>query len=325
MDYEIKDCIDAGTEFCPCHLAETGDCILCSQLSGKHFCNCINWKGTCIYQEFYWNGNHAKKTRETYICKILKKEYFDKNLLCLTIPISHTIVKQLSKPGSFVFIKRPEDNDYFNFPISIMDTDEYDNFIKIVIDVKGIKTKTIEKLSENENIAVKAPYWNGILGLKNIDKCKNSSTLLLVRGIGMAPCIPVIKKLHENGNKIILALDKSIYKDAFIQKYIDLYNVQIETFKIGSNEILSEDLKSIIYKYEKNVGLIFCSMSDIFISKILNIADKNVPFACSNNAKMCCGEGICGACSSNYKGHVVKKMCKVQSDPRYIFQGKSFL
>ncbi|NFG18899.1 sulfide/dihydroorotate dehydrogenase-like FAD/NAD-binding protein, partial [Clostridium botulinum] len=49
MEYEIKDCIDAGSEYCPCHLAETGDCILCSQLSGKKFCDCINWKGVCIY------------------------------------------------------------------------------------------------------------------------------------------------------------------------------------------------------------------------------------------------------------------------------------
>lgn len=47
MDYEVIDCIDAGTEFCPCHLAEEGECILCSQLHGKCFCDCVNWKGVC--------------------------------------------------------------------------------------------------------------------------------------------------------------------------------------------------------------------------------------------------------------------------------------
>lgn len=73
MEYEIKDCIDAGSEYCPCHLAETGDCILCSQLSGKKFCDCINWKGVCIYQEFIWNGKKAKEERETYLGKIIKK------------------------------------------------------------------------------------------------------------------------------------------------------------------------------------------------------------------------------------------------------------
>ena len=48
MFKETIDCIDAGSEFCPCHLAESGECILCSQLQGSHFCDCLNWKGVCI-------------------------------------------------------------------------------------------------------------------------------------------------------------------------------------------------------------------------------------------------------------------------------------
>ena len=28
MFKETIDCIDAGSEFCPCHLAESGECIL---------------------------------------------------------------------------------------------------------------------------------------------------------------------------------------------------------------------------------------------------------------------------------------------------------
>ena len=69
MFKETIDCIDAGTEFCPCHLAESGECILCSQLQGGHFCDCLNWKGVCIYQEFHDNGNKAKEQRKTYTCR----------------------------------------------------------------------------------------------------------------------------------------------------------------------------------------------------------------------------------------------------------------
>ena len=60
---EYANCIDCGTEFCPCKLAETGECILCSQLQGEHFCDCLNWNGVCIYQELYNNGMKAKKGR----------------------------------------------------------------------------------------------------------------------------------------------------------------------------------------------------------------------------------------------------------------------
>ncbi len=105
MEYEIKDCIDAGSEYCPCHLAETGDCILCSQLSGKKFCDCINWKGVCIYQEFMWNGKKAKEERETYLGKILEKKNIENKTMVLTIALSHKLCQQLVYPGSFVFLR----------------------------------------------------------------------------------------------------------------------------------------------------------------------------------------------------------------------------
>ena len=35
MTYKEEVCIDAGSENCPCLLAESGDCITCSRLKGK--------------------------------------------------------------------------------------------------------------------------------------------------------------------------------------------------------------------------------------------------------------------------------------------------
>ena len=37
MFKENIDCIDAGTEYCPYKLAESGECLLCSQLMVVHF------------------------------------------------------------------------------------------------------------------------------------------------------------------------------------------------------------------------------------------------------------------------------------------------
>ena len=67
MKYEIIDCIDAGTEYCPCHLAETGDCILCSELCSKTFCDCVNWKGTCIYIKNSFGMVKKPKKEERHI------------------------------------------------------------------------------------------------------------------------------------------------------------------------------------------------------------------------------------------------------------------
>jgi hypothetical protein len=85
MAYEAVDCVDAGTDYCPCYLAETNNCLICSQLQGKVFCDCINWKGVCIYQEFVWNGNKMKEPRENVPVSILEKRFINENILFLKL------------------------------------------------------------------------------------------------------------------------------------------------------------------------------------------------------------------------------------------------
>lgn len=325
MDYEIKDCIDAGTEYCPCHLAETGDCILCSHLQGKDFCDCTNWKGVCIYQEYVWNGCTSKQERVNFLCKISKKELLDDNLVKFTLLTRHKLVQDLSQPGSFVFVRNPETSIYFDAPISIMDTDIKENTLTFVIEIKGIKTKMINRLNENDNILIKGPFWNGVLGLKSVYNSKDGVSIILARGIGIAPMIPVMKKLYANGNRIVAIIDKANLSEIFINDYLEECNADLIELNMLDNGKLSKELNSIIDKYEKSANLFFCSGPDIFISNILDKLQNTTNVACCNNAKMCCGEGICGTCSTRYKGHVVKKLCKIQLDPKYIFKGRRLL
>ena len=66
------ECIDAGSEYCPCYLAETDDCIICSHLQGKEFCDC-NWNGVCVYQDFCWLNEKKKDIRKTIEAQIVDK------------------------------------------------------------------------------------------------------------------------------------------------------------------------------------------------------------------------------------------------------------
>lgn len=327
MNYEIIDCIDSGSEYCPCHLAETGDCILCSQLKGKDSCDCTNWKGVCIYQEYIWNGKKAKNQREAYNCTIADKENVDKKLLILTIIAKHKLVEELSVPGSYVFLRNPSKNLYYDAPISIMEANLKENYIKLAIEIKGTKTKTINELNKKDNILVRGPYWNGVLGIKNINLLKESSALIVARGIGEAPMLPVIKKLYSNGNKIAILIDSGNINDSFAKEYLEKYNT--ETFycnMLSKGELtyefcnlLSECVKS------KNVKLIHISGPDILINRVLNEINDDIMVSCCNNAKMCCGEGVCGTCSVRYSGHKLKKLCKVQIDPRYLFKNRRYV
>lgn len=330
MNYEIINCIDAGTEYCPCHLAEAGECILCSQCQGKTFCDCINWKGVCIYHEFLNNGSAAKSGRKTYVCSVDKAENYNDNLISIKFTATHKLVLDLVYPGSYIFI-RTDDNFYFDVPISIMESDPDTDSISILVEVRGIKTKRLLDLNQNVPITIRGPYWNGVFGIKNINSMKNKNCLVLARGIGMAPMIPVLRKLKNENNKISLVLDKEPYNDIPIKDLIEKYEPNYEEMNLITKGELSNDAKEMILRKieEEDIKLIHCAGADILTYKILDFLDSTgnneIKVSCCNNAKMCCGEGICGSCTARFAGHKVKRLCKIQADPRNIFEGRRFI
>lgn len=330
MFKETIDCIDAGSEFCPCHLAESGECILCSQLQGNHFCDCLNWKGVCIYQEFHDNGNKAKEQRKTYTCKVSEKILYPDDILLIKFEAPHKLVIDLARPGSFIFV-RSEENVYFDVPISILESDIETNIISIMIEVRGIKTKQLLNIKAGGNITIRGPYWNGVFGLKNIGKQKNNETLIIARGIGMAPMMPVIEKLIENGNSVTLLLDKQPFKDIYVSEWLDKLNIVPQEMNLIEKGELSPEgkvaIKSIV-KYN-NISLIHIAGADILTYSIIDFLDslerQDIDLSCCNNFKMCCGEGVCGSCTARFSGHRVKRFCKVQASPRGIFEGRRLI
>ena len=65
--------------------------------------------------------------------------------------------------------------------------------------------------------------------------------MVLVRGIGEAPALPVIKKLLLQNNKISLVLDKSPFKNSYIKNYLDTNQIDIEEANIIDKGNLSEE------------------------------------------------------------------------------------
>lgn len=329
MVKEAIDCIDAGTEYCPCKLAEYGQCLICSQCQGEAFCDCLNWKGVCIYQELYNNGFVAKDGRKTYDCNIEEVINYDNKLIVIKFKSPHKLVLDLVKPGSYIFI-RTDGNQYFDIPISIMNSDIESDIISIAIEIRGIKTAKLLNLKANENIVIRGPYWNGVFGIKNILAQQNKKCLILARGIGIAPMLPVARKLISQNNELQVILDKNPFENNFAQELLEEYTIESAETSLLEKGKLSDYAKVIIKDALKNgVQYIHIAGADILtylVINYLNDIDRNdVALSCCNNFKMCCGEGICGACTSRFSGHRVKKFCKEQADPRNIFEGRRFI
>lgn len=329
MVKEAIDCIDAGTEYCPCKLAEYGQCLICSQCQGQVFCDCLNWKGVCIYQELHNNGYKSKEGRKTFDCNVEEVINHNNNLIVIKFKAPHKLVLDLVKPGSYIFI-RTDGNQYFDIPISIMNSDIDNDIISIAVEIRGIKTAKLLNTKANENIVIRGPYWNGVFGIKNILAQNNTKALILARGIGLAPMIPVIRKLLSQNNELYAVLDKDPFNINFATEFLDKYKIKTSENSLLEKGQLSDHAKVIIKdNLENGVTFIHIAGADILTYSVINYLNEinrnDITLSCCNNFKMCCGEGICGACTSRFSGHRVKRFCKEQADPRNIFEGRRFI
>lgn len=331
MGYEPYNCIDCGSEYCPCHLAESGNCILCSHLDGKDFCDCVNWNGVCIYQEFVQNNFKAKPGRKYQSFPIVSKELISKDLVIFKIKVTQKLASELVEPGSFVFIRKEGREQIFDTPICVMDSNTEEDIITLAIEVKGLKTKDLAELTLGEKLLVKGPFWNGILGLNTLKTLKNSSCLLVCRGIGQAPMVPVMEKLFNNGNEITVLIDPGplnlIFIEAALKKYATEV-IQSNTLLFGG--ILDVNCRKVLEGLlaRKKIALVHCDSANILSNQVMRIVeahDKTIDFSCSNNEKMCCGEGVCGCCTIMNDDEKLRRLCKMQTSPKYIFEGRRLL
>lgn len=241
----------------------------------------------------------------------------------------HKLVLDLVKPGSYIFI-RTDENKYFDIPISIMNANLENDIITIVVEVRGIKTNRLLDTKTNENIVIRGPYWNGVFGLKNISNQKYGKALVLARGIGMAPMMPVVRNLISQDNEVDIVIDKSPFDDNFANELLNDYNLKIKESILLEKGMLSDHAKVIIKDSINNgTTLIHIAGADILTHNIIKYLDeinrRDIKLSCCNNFKMCCGEGICGACTARFSGHRVKRFCKEQADPRNVFEGRRFI
>lgn len=305
MDFKQWQCVDAGSEYCPCYLAEENDCITCTQLQGKSYCDC-NWRGVCIYNDFYFLGNKRKDTRTAREFPILDSKVID-DIIILSIQVTKYMARVLKQPGSYVFVRNKNNDYFFDVPISIMDSDEEKSLIKIAIEVRGVKTKKL--MGYGDTIMIRGPYWNGIFGLDHLKITKDDRCLVLARGIAQAPAILAIKQLLKNNNNVDIIVNKRAHEYNFINEYFNLDLIQ--EVDMGSNDVanLCRELMK-----ENNYKLIFIGGSDSLQRKIIkNLEEVNqVKFVTTNNNAICCGEGICGACAKMSEDGIWIKTCKVQ-------------
>lgn len=316
----ISKCSDINSQYCPCLLSETNHCVFCTKLQGTDTCEC-DWNGTCIMYEKHWqekmkNNKPRSPIRAAYESTVLSRVQLGVQTYLFEILTDPGLADKLNVIGSFVFLRRIHDIESFHFPVGVVKV--ADNKISVIVEGVGAKSQRFLS-NKDDSLMVKGPYYNGILGKPWIDNIMDGKILLVAGGIGQAPALPIIQKLLNNKNTITAIVAPGKVGNVFIEDLLDKSDVLLHTVtslrKVGLS-MLRELLK------ENNDVIVSAGPDEQHsaIIRLMNEIGVNIPMVATNNATMCCGEGICGSCHKLIQDNKIVKMCKVQTEYKTIMQ-----
>lgn len=341
MTYINELCADIGTDNCPCPLAETGDCLVCSRLAGRGECDC-RWAGVCVYNEYIQNGGAVLQRREDRPVEILKKTWYGSDLLVLVLKVSKGFALRASRPGSFVFVNPVGRSAVSNVPVSIMRTDAEEGKIFLAIKIISAKTKAVAEAEDM--LMLRGVYRNGLLGgglpglrddVRSVraggsasgqGKPQERRWLVMTKGAGFAPAVNLLTAADGKVRTDLLIDTEKIGEEMISDNLRTVKGMDDGMVKAGAVSLLemTEVLKAERAKgrYPSPPGIdkveaydrVMILASDYYIKTLaecLEIPSRKLVFC--NNFRMCCGEGICGACGHTDRTGHVSKMCKCRN------------
>ncbi len=312
-------CSNYASETCPCVLAESGHCIMCSMCRGEEYCDCNDTVSYCIMQELKNNGGKAKDQHHIVKCTVQSETMYEDNVKFIRLNVPNGQAEDFKRIGSFVFV-RAKENTFYDVPISVMYEGVDVDSIGLIIQLQGVKTKDFSDLKVGDRVFLRGPYLNGIQGLRPLVSLKNKNAVIICKGIGLFPSIHAIDELKKNNNNVKIYLDSGDINRSIINAARDLFEMEINEMSLfDANKNISEEVYSIVDEAIRgNVAHIHLGLSNYAIKKIVeyieNRAGSDISLSCINNSHMCCGEGICGACTVNVDSKRIVHLCKEQLD-----------
>jgi len=311
----MNKCIDAGRRGCPCALAESGHCLVCSKLNGGN-CDDCGWQGTCIYSIYHQNRQCLAEDRTPMSMEILGIRTYGPRCSVFILQAGLGFCQQAAKPGAYVFARAEEADRWYDMPVSILKSQPGKGLIHLGVCGCGPKSESL--LSATKAISVRGVYENGLSGLDGLHQSPDK-TIVFAKGIAIAP----LRNFLDGGQRYAKYLKN-------LRLYVDLEKVGFDFFRDYFGDIPAA---SITIKDFAKEGLPLLTMDDTTIAaQKVNIFALTSPFYAEqigqqiqqtasasgtqtaiirpNEGNFCCGEGVCGACTcTDPKGNTIRR-CK---------------
>lgn len=262
-------------------------------------------------------GGRPRSDRFEITAPVLAKEEISSDVVAVIVQIPLKLARDLTEPGSFVFLRHPDTPSFYSTPMSVMEADYHRGTITMVIQGVGPKTKPF--LRDIEKVAVRGPFFSGLLGYKNIKAVQNGKILVIARGVAQAPALPVVKRLLNQKNQVDVFVDLGSVGRLFIGQQLSQLGLPVREADLATDEGKAEVIKLLREKdYDLAVSL-GSNMQHLWLAEQVRALKKTIPLTVTNNREFCCGEGICGSCIYPLTEDEKVKLCKAQLDVDLLF------
>lgn len=297
MEY---NCVDKGGEKCPCVLMEAGQCYICT-MSRTGRCSCgQQWKGLCPYNEFVQNGGKPSEALKEFAAPVLKITDYSEHLKVVRLKVPAGFAQKCQSAGSYIMVNSLG----YKVPLSVLCSTVFsgeggsEGYIELAIQPAGPKTLELFR-PDNECWIISGPFAAGLVNVESLDYTK--PVLVVAKGTAAAPYINIRSRIE---GRIFVDTDK--LTDGFIEEYLG--------DKLYKKVSLQNDMEKIMKEIDTAgpAEQIMFLASPYYTEKILQMRPGRInDIIIPNHANICCGVGICGACSYTDKDGVTVRRCKI--------------
>lgn len=292
MEYK---CVDAGSRRCPCVLMEAGQCYMCT-MSRTGKCGCgAEWEGACPYTEYVFNGLKTDGLLRPFRARVSEIVCYSEQLKVVRLAVPAGFAQRCRVPGSYVLVESLG----CKVPLSVLRSrvrpgDDKGGFVEFAVQPAGPKTIDILR-PDTEEWLVSGPFEAGLCGAGRLRPEK--PLLVVAKGTAIAPYINIADRI-----KARLLVDGDKLSEDFLRDYTGGYepvNLSGEMERVAT---ATDNFRQIMFL-----------ASPYYTEKILEMRpDRKDDIITANHANICCGVGICGACSYTDKDGVTVRRCKCE-------------
>ena len=197
-----------------------------------------------------------------------------------------------AEPGQFVMVWIPGVDEV---PMSLS-TMRSDGYCSITVAEVGEATKALHQRKLGEALGIRGPYGNSFT-------LANGNVMIVGGGTGLAPLIPLAKKLTGVAAKISFVLGAKTHDELLFLQRIEIVLSKVDARVIVTTEDGSYGLKGVatdpageILEKEK-FDMIYTCGPEQMMYKMLMLAERcRTPLQASLERLMRCAIGLCGSC-----------------------------